>query len=298
MCSIKILFNRKSKAAAMSIGLWRCCKCGKAHNLYPQEQGQNLIKALECDCPHRSCEDCALTGDIKPFKPVQEPIPVQLSDVDKRILFGIFCGDCGSSWQAAPVSDVVGSRTKRQKISAVPKNLVQHTAHPLDKLRVSRSMANLRGDPTPKAHSPKAFKSTYNLRVLSDEMEKEHGKQANSVMVMFSGIVCTCGRTLTTCDLCFQIVEQPKQLEQHEQSEQSERLEHDAEEPDVIAREELKLRKEPTFSATAEDIAKGIYEPTLTLIVKDRTIHHPNPLKSNPVTKDDLVWVINRGGSI
>jgi len=220
---------------------------------------------VNCDCPHRSCEDCTLIGGIKAYKPVYEPFPIQLNDKDKRVLFGIFCGDCGSSWQARITGYM--QDTVRQKISAVPKNLAKHGAHPLAKLRSSRSMNNLLGQPSPKAPALKANKSTLNLRALSNEMEKEYGKQASSVMVKFSGITCTCGCILDTSALCFQIVDQPKKK---------------------VVEPPIAVGKQAAFTATPEDKARGIETRTITLRYGGNRIRHANPLRSAPVTEDEL----------
>lgn len=284
--SIKAFFTKKSKTAPMPppIGLWRCCQCGKGHELFVA-QGQHLLAAVSCDCPHHSCEECALSGDTKAYKPVQEPIPIQLSDATKRILFGVFCSDCGTSWKARTVSDIVGSQTMRQKVSAVPKSLVQHGAHPLGKLRASRSMANLLGSSASTSPSLKAYKSTYNLRALSNEMEKQHGTQADTVLVEFSGINCTCGRTLDSSDLCFQIVEQPENNHVDELACQC------GPEPGVVSEEPEVTSKQPVSTATPEDIAKGHDTPMLMFTVQGNAIRHASPLRSNPVTVEGLAYL-------
>jgi hypothetical protein len=243
-----------------SIGTWKCCKCDSKQELYKHDQEQHLISTLNCVCSHKSCENCTLTGSIKLYQPVQEPIPVQLSDdANKQVNFGVFCSNCGLSWRAQIVKDT----TLVQKISAVPKDLAKRSAHPLEKLRDARSMSNLRGELSTKISSIPT-KSTLNLRQLSNEMEKEHGKQANSVMVEFSGIQCSCGGVVDSASLCFQIVEPTK-------------VEEAAPEP---------VGMEPGFTATREDQAKGIGRSTLTL--KDKRVRHANPLMSNPVTAEDL----------
>jgi hypothetical protein len=206
-----------------------------------------------------------LSGNIKAYKPPHEPFPVQLDDKHKRILFGVVCGDCGSSWQAQSVGYLQNS--VREKIAAVPKTLAKHGQHPLEKLRSSRSMSNLFGEPAPKAPSINVNKSTLNLRALSEEMEKEHGKQANSVMVKFSGIECTCGCILDSSALCFQIIDQP--------------VREVVEAPAVVS-------KQATFSATPEDKAQGIETPTITLHPRGVRIRHANPLRSAPVTEEEV----------
>lgn len=234
--------------APESIGQWRCCKCNHAQDLYHHDKGEHLVSILNCICPHRSCENCHLTGYIKLYKPVQEPIPVQLDD--SKVKFGVFCGTCGLSWRAQTVKNGV-----LDKISAVPKEMVKLG------VKGSRSMHNLRD-----GESGGLTKSIHNLRALSNEMEKEHGKQANSVMVYFSGITCTCGNVLDANSLCFQIVEAATTVKKEE-----------------VEQEHVVVKKDPTFTATSEDRAKGIGKSTLTLDVRGRgRIRHANPLMSNP----------------
>jgi hypothetical protein len=233
--------------APQPIGHWRCCKCNHQKDLYHHDKGEHLVSILLCICPHRSCENCALSGAIKLYKPLQEPIPVLVGGDGENDKFGIFCGTCGLSWRAQTIK---ANTTVLEKISAVPKNLGVG-------VKGSKSMHNLRGRDSP------LTKSSINLRALSNEMEKEYGKQADSVMVYFSGIQCTCGSVLDTSCLCFQIVE---------------KAEEDKEEEKVIIKKE-----EPTFSTTMEDRAKGIGKATLTLDVKGKRVRHANPLMSNPV---------------
>jgi hypothetical protein len=240
------------------IGQWRCCKCKRGQDLYLNNQGQHLVSILNCVCPHRSCENCTLTGLIKPYQPVQEPIPVPLSsDKHKLVRFGMFCGSCGLSWRAQLVK---GSML--QHISAMPKNLAKCGS---EKMRRSKSMNNLLGTvSTPKA--PVRDATVLNLRALSNEMEKQHGKQAGVVMVTFSGIQCTCGRALDTSALCFQVAEPP-------------------DEP--VMTDEV-VADTSRFTATPSDLGKGIGTSTITFRIKGKTFSHLNPLMSNPVTSDKL----------
>jgi hypothetical protein len=256
------------------IGQWRCCKCKQGQDLYLHNEGPHLVSTLNCVCPHRSCENCTLTGRIKPYQPVQDPIPVPLSiGKHKLVRFGLFCNDCGLSWRAQVVKD-----SMLQHISAMPKNLAKQ---PLEKIRQSKSMSNLLSmasvpkSPIPKAPMPKSpttEASVRNLRALSSEMKKQHGKQADVVMVTFSGIHCTCGRALDTSSLCFQVVEPP-------------------EEPagsDEVAVETSR------FTATLSDRSKGIGTSTITYKIKDKTYRYPNPLMSNPVMSDELARLMDK----
>jgi hypothetical protein len=263
--------NKMSKDASEPLGKWRCCKCGGGCELYEDHDGEHLVGAVTCVCPHRSCENCALSGRLKPYKPVQEPIPVQLpDDKPKQVQFGVFCGDCGLSWRAQTVKDTV-----RQKVSAVPKTLVKAGGQPLEKLRHSKSLANLLGEPNTKPPLSK-MKSNANLRAKSDEMEKEHGKQVKGVMVYFSGFDCTCGHTLDSSALCFQIVEQEEAT---------------AVPPAAVPTEVV--HHEPSFTASREDRIRGIGNAVLKIRRGGTTVYHPNPLASNPVSAEDLEWLMS-----
>lgn len=227
-------------SAPKAIGQWWCCLCNHVQDLYLHDDGEHLVSILLCACPHRSCENCSLYGSIKLYTPVHEPFAVQLSEADEKVKFGVFCSDCGLSWRAQRVK---AAPTVREKISAVGAAV-----------KGAKSMHNLRGD------SASLARSSANLRQLSNEMEKEHGKQADSCLVFFSGIKCTCGNVLGTSCLGFQLVEEAEE------------------------EEENMVKEAPTFASTPEDRAKGIGKEILTLLADtDSRVRHPNPLMGNPV---------------
>ncbi|KAF2033771.1 hypothetical protein EK21DRAFT_57853 [Setomelanomma holmii] len=256
--------NKAPKLATEHLGNWRCCKCNNGCELYSHDDSENLVGTLTCVCPHRSCDNCTLTGRLKPYKPVEEPIPVQLpASSPKQVQFGVFCSACGLSWRAQTVKDTV-----RQKVSAVPKTLAKAGGQPLEKLRQSKSLANLLGEPNNKP-SVSRMKSNANLRAKSDEMEKEHGKQVKGVMVYFSGFACTCGHILDAADLCFQIADQEE----------------------GTARTPELLYPEASFTASTQDRIKGIGNAVFKIQRDGKTIRHPNPLCGNPVTAEDLAWL-------
>ena len=246
------------------IGKWRCCKCHKGHEIYNFVEGVHLASILNCVCTHRSCSNCALDGLIKKFQPMNEPEVVQLSeDGLRQVRFGVFCDGCGLSWRAQDVGAELSKKSTLDRISALPKRLAKRGAHPLEKLRHSRSMSNL-----PRFHLPndplRASRSTLNLRALSNEMEKGHGKQAEFATVKFTGIQCTCGLVTDASSLCFQVVDPPNDF-------------HEAKLAKTVAE-----RKVAGFSSTPEDQAKGHGTPMLRL----KGGPHVNPLMSNPVTDD------------
>jgi hypothetical protein len=113
-----------------------------------------------------------------------------------------------------------------------------------------------------------ASKSVLNLRALSSEMEKEHGQQAELVSVKFAGIKCSCGFITDASSLCYQVVDPPRDLHR------------------VVMVELMAKRNVAGFTTTPEDEARGHGTPVLTLRGK---IRHPNPLRSCPVTEDDLL---------
>ncbi|KAF1836576.1 hypothetical protein BDW02DRAFT_587248 [Decorospora gaudefroyi] len=246
-------------------GKWRCCKCKRGHEIYTFTQGQHPVGVLGCVCTHRSCSKCTLEGLIKHFVPMSEPEVVPLSeDKLKAIRFGVFCDGCGLSWRAKKVEDKTPVKCALQRISEVPRRLTKRGAQHLERVRESRSMTNLQAFMRPDA-SMSASKSVLNLRALSNEMEKEHGAQAEFVAVKFAGIVCTCGMTTdTSTSLCFQMVDPPKDFHRAQFVKQ------------------MAERKEPAgFGTTPEDQARGHGTPTLTL--KGGRVRHANPLRSNPV---------------
>ncbi|KAF1845779.1 uncharacterized protein K460DRAFT_338344 [Cucurbitaria berberidis CBS 394.84] len=244
------------------IGIWRCCKCHKGHDIYNFEKGAHLTSILNCVCTHRSCSNCTLDGLIKKFQPMNEPEVVQLpEDGSKQVRFGVFCDGCGLSWRAQGVGKDLSKKSALHRISALPKLLAKRGAHPLEKLRHVKSMTNLS---YPESDiPPSASRSTLNLRVLSNEMTKGHGKQAEFATVMFVGIQCTCGLVTDPSSLCFQLVDPPRDL------------------PEARSAKTVAESTVPTFNSTPEDLARGHGTPMLSL--KGR--QHVNPLMSNPITE-------------
>ncbi|RMZ73964.1 hypothetical protein GMOD_00004778 [Pyrenophora seminiperda CCB06] len=250
-------------------GKWRCCKCQRGQELVSYTKGKHPVNVLECECVHRSCAKCTLEGLIKPFVPMSEPEVVPVSeDSSKTIRFGVFCDCCGVSWRAQEVHDDTKKKAAVKsallRVSALPRRLNLRKAHPLERLRHSRSLTDLHAQPRPAALLT-ASRSVLNLRVLSSEMEKEHGQQAEMVTVKFAGITCECGMVTDATSLCFQIVDPPK---------------------DFYKAQFAKLMAErkatpPSFGTTPEDQARGHGTPILTL--KGGRIRHINPLRANPV---------------
>jgi hypothetical protein len=200
---------------------------------------------------------------------MSEPEVVPLSEnMTKVIRFGVFCDGCGLSWRAEKVKDDAKDKTTvkyaLQRISAMPRRLTKRGAHPLARLRSSQSMTNLLASSRPDA--PMAgSKSVLNLRALSDEMEKEHGEQAELVSVKFTGIKCSCGMTTDATSLCFQVVDAPKDFRQ------------------VQLAKQMAGRNAAGFGSSPEDEARGHGTPILTL----KGVRHANPLMSSPITWDD-----------
>lgn len=249
------------------IGKWCCCKCGSSHDVYSVANGQHPVNALNCNCMHGSCSKCTLEGLIKQFVPMIEPEVVHLSeDKNKAVRFGVFCDGCGQSWRAQKVHDDTNKKAAVKaaltRISAIPGRLNKRDPHPLKNVRASRSMDHLLHPRTPCA-TMATSKSVLNLRALSNEMQKEHGKQAELVSVRFTGIKCDCGMTTDSNSLCFQIVDPPKDFYR------------------VQFMKQMAGRRLAGFGTTPEDKARGHGTPILVL---RGYIRHPNPLMSNPVS--------------
>lgn len=275
-----------------SIGKWRCCKCTRGHSLYAFDNGLHPVSILNCLCTHRSCVNCALEGPhIKPFHPMREPVVIHLSDdhAPRLIRFGVFCDGCGLSWRAQEVRDDNSRKTGNgnsssallQRISAMPRSLVRKGLYPL---RHSRSLSHLTSSSSSSNSAVAVEKqpllvsgSSINLRQLSSEMEKGHGKQADVTSVRFTAIKCTCGLVTDTGSLCFQVVSAPLH-KQRSAGGCEDRLDEEAE----VAGEKRKVFG--GFTTTPVYWAKGHGQPVLHL----KGGEHPNPLRSAPVKVDDL----------
>ncbi|KAF1914946.1 hypothetical protein BDU57DRAFT_453212 [Ampelomyces quisqualis] len=210
------------------IGSWRCCQCAESHALHAHPFGAHITSVFTCTCPHRGCEDCILTGSIKAYKPLEEPILVQVSSAG-QVLFGIVCSACGVAWRAQTVKPSVYTKLAGKS-------------------------------------------STLNLRALANDMVREHGKQAGSAMVGFTGGACECGCVLSEGCLIFQILDVGGMVGGVGGG------------GATLEREEVVAdMREKSFGATLEDRAKGIGKSTLTIEVKGKRVRHANPLMSNPV---------------
>jgi hypothetical protein len=203
---------------------------------------------------------------------MSEPELIPLSEDDsKAIRFGVFCEGCGLSWRAEKAQDKVKKTTMYKsallRVAAIPRRLaIRGGAHPLERLRPSRSMNNLndhaeREPSDVSIASSRSVTSLLSFRSLSREMKKEYGEQAESVFVKFTRIKCTCGMITEASSLCFQIVDPPKDFRE------------------VQCAKQVVARNVAGFGSTPEDRARGHGTPTLTL----KGGRHPNPLRSNPV---------------
>ncbi|EUC38718.1 hypothetical protein COCCADRAFT_82439 [Bipolaris zeicola 26-R-13] len=262
-----VTFIDEENEPSDSIGKWRCCKCGDSHDIYSVAHGQHPVSVLNCNCMHGSCSKCTLEGLMKQFVPMIEPEVVHLSeDANKAVRFGVFCDGCGQSWRAQKVNDDANKKAAIKaaltRISAIPRRLNKRDPHPLKNMRASRSMDHLLHPCTPCA-TMATSKSALNLRALSNEMQKEHGEQAELVSVRFTGIRCDCGMMTDSNSLCFQIVDPPRDFYR------------------VQFMKQMAGRRVAGFGTTPEDKVKGHGTPVLVL---RGYIRHPNPLMSSPVS--------------
>ncbi|USP79908.1 hypothetical protein yc1106_07182 [Curvularia clavata] len=256
--SSTVTFVDQDDKSSSPVGIWRCCTCNREHDVYSFSQGRHPVSTLQCVCTHRSCYKCALEGLLKPFVPICEPEVVPLSDDgNKEVRFGVICDGCGRSWRAQKAPEETHKKAAMKsallRVTAIPKRLQKGKKNDL---RASRSMDNLR------APLLTASKSTLNLRILANEMTKEHGEQADMVSVRFSGIKCSCGMVTDSGSLCFQIVDPPRDFYR------------------VQFIKQMAGRRVSGFGTTPEDQAKGHGTPSLVL---KGGCTHPNPLMSSPV---------------
>lgn len=179
---------------------WHCCNCHAWNHVF-MHPGDHPLGALACDCPHKSCSTCTMSGQVKAFLPIEEPAMVPCGDfghdgVLSRIPFGIVCPACGLSWRVREFGKRF-SKTLR-KMNSMSLSQAVRLAPVESKLRKCRSTLVLG-----------------NRRIVTPP-GKGLAKQAEYAAVRFSGIVCTCGHGISLKSaFCFQIVGE-QQLDERE----------------------------------------------------------------------------------
>lgn len=264
-----------SLATIEPIGKWRCCKCHLGHRIYSFAKEVHPISTLNCECIHKSCLDCTFESDqVKRYVPIREPEVIRLySDSGMQIRFGVVCDGCGLSWRA---QEVMNKKIGRfQRISAMHRNMIKKRLH---QLQHSQSLTNV---PSPATSFTKTGLpdggSNMDLRQLSREMEKGHGKQVEATAVRFTGIRCTCGLVTDATSLCFQIVDPPLVIVVGGSV---------GKERETRADQSILSEEAPPSALVEGDHERGYGEPVLRL-VKGKVVH-PNALRSNPVTAADF----------
>ncbi|KAF1929529.1 uncharacterized protein M421DRAFT_419319 [Didymella exigua CBS 183.55] len=250
------------------LGRWQCCECRRGHGVHRFEQGQQLINALNCLCPHRSCSNCTFQGRIKRFAPIYDVggsalMPIA-GDGDQILHMGIVCRYCGLSWQAQKSEAPRRRKSFRQRLSMLPKKI-----NPMPTLRHARSMIHLglprdpHSDDARPGTSLSTSRSFLNLRSASDAQRRESKpeRQTQAIQVRFYGIECTCGSVTDERDICFVFLALPKARSNTGKREDTGCKVIHATEPPYL----LELR------------VKGYGTPTLHL----KGGSHPNPLMSN-----------------
>ena len=233
---------------------WRCCKCGTSTPIHVRA-GNHPLGALACECPHKACSSCKTTGLVRPFLPMEEPCMVPISEENKGIRFGVLCPCCGLSWRAKEIGRY--KKTLRKMPS-----LGQSMAQMNQKRFAPGNLMGLR-----KSKSTLVLGNKRNITPPGQAM----GKQAEYATVKFSDVACTCGVMIDLASaLCFQIV--GPQVNEH------------VKQSSDLGKEKRKEKKEVGWSTTPELQAMGHGEP----IVRVRGVARPNPLRSCPVTADDL----------
>ncbi|KAF2134211.1 hypothetical protein P153DRAFT_392817 [Dothidotthia symphoricarpi CBS 119687] len=246
--------NEDDCGGLASIGQWHCCKCGKRHELLRYYKGPHLVSILRCACPHKSCEDCTVSGQVQVFRPISDSAPIPFSDEEdksyKRLHYGVCCSACGLSWRVQK-RKVVHRRFSKMSISL-------HMPHPLEKLRSTKSMINLsRPD-----YEDSASRTTFFQRFFSKR------GQTLGAMVKFSGIKCTCGVVTDGSSLMFKVLDLPKAIDV---AKPAGRDGEQTTQPQALDK----------LTTTPELQARGHWSPTIRL----QGGLHPNPLRSNLVNE-------------
>lgn len=262
---------------------WTCCACGTGNpvTIHP---GPHPLGALACDCPHKPCAACTITGQVKPFLPMDEPAmvpcgatshapapggPQKEKDKDKdkakqELRFSIICPSCGLSWRARELGKRWSKTLRKMPSVSLHHARASHLA-PEHRLRKSRSTLVLG-----------------NKRIITPPGSAGE-RQAEYAAVRFSGVNCTCGTTVVLkAALCFQIVAVEVEVGGWERMWEREmgggRDDVDGKEKTVWgqwAREGSLVG----WTTTPELEEKGHGTPTLKLLGGE----HPNPLRSSPV---------------
>jgi hypothetical protein len=234
---------------------WKCCQCGKSTPIGIRP-GEHPLGALACECPHKPCGSCKTSGLVKMFLPMEEPAIVPVAEVKKNIPFGVICSCCGLSWRAKETGRYKKTLRKMPSLGLSVAQMHQNRRAPLNLgLRKSQSTMVLG-----------------NKRIITPPGQSL-GKQAEYAKVKFSEIECTCGIVIDlSAALCFQVVEAQVDGHGKEQKASKERKEVHFEE------------KKVGWSTTPALQAQGHSRP----MIRIRGIDHPNPLRSNPVTDEDM----------
>ncbi|KAF2684983.1 hypothetical protein K458DRAFT_417821 [Lentithecium fluviatile CBS 122367] len=234
---------------------WHCCKCDKSTPILIRPCPHPL-GALACECPHKPCGSCKTTGQVKPFLPMEEPAMVPLAEVTKEIRFGVLCSCCGLSWRAEETGRYKKTLRKMPSLGISMGQIHQKRLAPANGyLRKSKSTLVLG-----------------NKRIITPPGQTVE-KQAQYASVKFSEIECTCGIVIDlSTALCFQIVPPPVEEKVKEPGKVKERKKSHVE------------GKKVGWTTTPELQAKGYGQA----IIRIRGIEHPNPLRSNPITVEDV----------
>ncbi|KAJ4301312.1 hypothetical protein N0V90_003403 [Kalmusia sp. IMI 367209] len=228
---------------------WYCCACGTSNSVHVRASPHPL-GALACNCPHKPCGSCSISGTVRPFLPIEEPAMVPTTTVttalaetskDKSIAFGIICLCCGLSWRAREIGNRYTKTLRKMPSLQINKGRLAPLEGRLRKSRSTLALGNKRVVTPPGVEMP---------------------KQAEYATVKFSGVQCTCGTSIDLGALCFQIV--------GEQVDENVRAFH---------RVWVRVGKQPGWSTTEELLAQGHGEA----VVRIRGVVHPNPLRSYPV---------------
>jgi hypothetical protein len=205
-------------------------------------------------CPHKPCENCDFTGNLKYFVPISEPLPIP-AVFGRDIPYGIICKDCGLSWQT---KEVRPSRELKKTTSTSFRKDMHKRMYSSNTHRLPPECGRLR-----KAQSMMSLRQIMRGKAVNEEEETE--KQTQSTSIQFSGLRCTCGSLSSQDSFCFRLTEHSTGI-----------LEPTSTCPKLVTPTPL---RHPSRATNPQLLAMGHDDP----IIRVRGIEHPNPLRGNPV---------------
>ncbi|CAI6341499.1 unnamed protein product [Periconia digitata] len=226
-----------------------CCKCGRNRDIHTFN-GEHILGYVYCACQHRPCVNCTVSGIVKVFQPDEEPCIVPVSAENNEIWYGVICRCCGLSWRAKE------QRRQSKLLTKMPSfSMAQHHQKRLGACeKVNGKLRRVRSQ-----------LALTGKRLITPPGQSKP-KEAEFATVNVTGFDCNCGQELDNQSLCFQVDGPPTKRAQVQ--------------PDSP------LTKKHWWSTTPELKAFGHGKSLLSLA---KGVKHVNPLRSNPISPDEVV---------